>query len=185
LLEDLGLRHREVDRAAAARDRRALEVDLDAVAAQDRPPPRGRGAAGSGRAPTAEDGADAGRELAEAEGLGDVVVRAELEAADHVDVLRAGREEDHRRGRALGAEALEEREAVLARQHDVEEDEVEAARGRAEEDVARGLRRADALGLEALVAEVEADPVRHRALVLDDQNASFGRAGHGSSAPRV
>ena len=46
--------------------------------------------------------ADAGQELARAEGLGDIVVRAEVEPRDDVGFLTLGRNDDRRDGRWYG-----------------------------------------------------------------------------------
>ena len=66
----------------------------------------------------------AAAELAHRERLGDVVVRAELEAEHLVDLLGLRREHDDRHG-AARADRAADVEAVHARQHHVEHDEVE------------------------------------------------------------
>jgi len=57
------------------------------------------------------------------EGLGEVVVRAHLEAHDPVHVLAARRENDHRQA-ALAAQLATEREPVDPRHHQVEHEQV-------------------------------------------------------------
>ena len=74
----------------------------------------------------AEDGADAGDELARAERLGQVVVGAELEAEQLVELVVAGREHDDRDGR-VAAQLAGDVEAVEAGQAEVEDDEVGAS----------------------------------------------------------
>ena len=75
----------------------------------------------------AQQRADARAELADREGLRDVVVGAELEPDHLVELVVAGRQHDDRHG-ALGAQALAHLEPVEARQHDVEHDEVDGLR---------------------------------------------------------
>ena len=67
---------------------------------------------------------DPAHQLAQPERLRQVVVRAELEADDLVDLVVAGGQDQHRRLRAGGPEAAEDLEAVDAGQPDVEHDEV-------------------------------------------------------------
>ena len=72
----------------------------------------------------AEQRTDTGRELPGRERLGDVVVRAELQTDDAIHFLAACRQQDDRQRRAR-ADGAAEREPVLAREHDVEDHEVE------------------------------------------------------------
>src|SRR5262245_61754618 len=73
--EDLELRRGEADAPVAALDAPALEVD-DQVAVADHPPARGVAQVAVG---AAEERPDPAHQLAQAVGLGQVVVRAELE----------------------------------------------------------------------------------------------------------
>jgi hypothetical protein len=66
----------------------------------------------------------AAAELPHREGLGDVVVRAQLEPEHLVELLGLGREHDDR-DRALRAQLPAHVEAVHLREHHVEHDEVE------------------------------------------------------------
>src|SRR4051794_3730097 len=75
-------------------------------------------------------------ELAHRERLGDVVVGAELEPEDLVDLLRLGREHDDRHGLALRPQAPADLQAVHARQHHVQDHEVEDLLGEAGERLA-------------------------------------------------
>ena len=71
----------------------------------------------------ADDGAQTGNKLLHAERLGQVVIGADLEADDAVDLLGLGGE--HQDGDARGgAQASAQAQAVLAREHQVEHDEV-------------------------------------------------------------
>ena len=70
----------------------------------------------------AQHDADAGHQLLDAEGLGDVVVAADGEAA-HLLLGRVARgEEDDRHLDAVADEPLHQREAVLVGKADVEDD---------------------------------------------------------------
>ena len=64
--------------------------------------------------------ADASEQLLEHERLRDVVVGAAVEARHGVDDLVAGREDDHGKLLAAGAERAQHGQAVLAGQADVE-----------------------------------------------------------------
>ena len=67
---------------------------------------------------------DPAHQLAQPERLRQVVVRAELEPDDLVDLVVAGGQDEDRRLRAGGAEPAQDLEAVHAGQADVEDDEV-------------------------------------------------------------
>ena len=64
-----------------------VEIEQDAA----------EGPAGLGRVAPSEGGADSGQELRQAEGLGHVVDRPEIEAHHLVDLARPRREHEHRR----------------------------------------------------------------------------------------
>ena len=74
------------------------------------------------------------KQLRTAEWLGDVVVGADLEPDDAVDLVALGREDDHRGRHALASQDAEDLDAAHARQHHIEQDEVEPL-------VAGGLQR--------------------------------------------
>src|SRR5919204_4739130 len=117
--QQLELDVRQRDRAAPHLDRAPAEVDLQPIGDDDIADtggPRHRGAA--------QQRAHAAPKLADRERLGDVVVRAELEPDDLVELVVAGREHDDR-NLALGAQALADLEAVELGQHQVEHDEVD------------------------------------------------------------
>ena len=79
----------------------------------------------------AQVGLDARQQLRHLERLGDVVVGAELEADDLVDHLAARGEHDHRRLDAALAQLAADVEAAHARQHQVEQQQVERIARRA------------------------------------------------------
>ena len=120
------------------------------------------------RAP--QDGADAGRELVRVEGLGDVVVGAEVEALGLIGGRALGGQQDDGDRSAL-AELAHDLDAVEIGHDDVEEDDV----------------RADLLGLlerllttvggddaEALFAEGDRDELRDARFVVGDEDEGLG-----------
>jgi two-component system, OmpR family, sensor histidine kinase VicK len=74
---------------------------------------------------TAREGAHAGQQFFEIEGLGEVVVGAAVEGLDLVAHLATGGQHQDGEGRAPGADASEDRLPIHARQHDIQEDEVD------------------------------------------------------------
>ena len=81
---------------------------------------------------TPQDSLDARQQLRTAEWLGDVVVCADLEPDDAIDLVALGRQDDHRGGHPLASQDAENLHAAHAWQHHVEQDQVESL-------VARGL----------------------------------------------
>ena len=92
-------------------------IDLDVF--------KGNGGGSGGALEAAEDGLDPGQQLAGREGLGDVVVGAELEAEDAVVFSSTGGDEDDGDGAEGGviAQAAADVEAVSPGNHDVEQEE--------------------------------------------------------------
>ena len=138
------------------------------MSTDQRRPPRGRRApARVGGAGPAQDGPDPGHELAGREGLGDVVVGAELEPEDPVDLVVAGGEH-HDGDVAGGAQPPAHVEAVeLARQADVDDHQL----GPVPVDVGEALLAV--VGLqhpEALASQVQGDQVGDVVVVLDDHD---------------
>ena len=72
----------------------------------------------------AQDHADAGHQLARVEGLGDIVIRPHLEADDSLGIFGAGCQKDDG-DIAVGTNMAAQAQAVLARHHDVQNDEVD------------------------------------------------------------
>ena len=132
-----------------------------------------RAAVGVGRllapAPPAQQAADARQQLVETERLGQIVVGAFLEAAHQVlRVVLRGEDQD-RHVVARGARAAQHLDAVHLGQHQVEDHELEAARGigqpaRGGGAVARDLDRV------ALRREIEAQTLGQMRLVVDHQD---------------
>ncbi len=103
------------------------------------------------------------------ERLRQVIVGAGFESLQHVFGPAARGQHQHRHVVALGAQLLDDGEAVLAGQHHVEHDGV-VARSIAEQAIERLLAVAVDLDLVAFGFEVEAQPVGEVRLVFDDQD---------------
>ena len=133
-----------------------------------------RAVRGAGRAP--QHRLDPGDQLARAERLGQVVVGAQFQAEDAVDLVVAGGEEDHRRPVAGLAQPAADLQAVIAGQADVEHagDRAQpAGRGEAGDAVALHVHA------EVVPGQVHPDQVGDRPLVLDDEHQTLaGRLGH-------
>ena len=115
----------------------------------------------------AEDRANPGDELPRAEGLGHVVVGAQLETDDPVDLVVAGGDEQDGGPVVVRPHPAAHLDAVHAGQADVEDD-------RDGVEPADGVERRRTVGLdlhpEAVLAQVEPDEVGDGAVVLDDED---------------
>jgi len=155
--QDLELVAGELERPAEVGDLPLRLVDLEA----------GVGRGRRKRAPRpAEDRLHPGRELPRAERLRDVVVGADLEADDAVDLTGARREEDDRRGMSL-ADLLAQVEPGDVGQADIDQDQVEAL-PRDERQDGQSLRETD--GLQTFRLEDILKVVQDRGLVFDDED---------------
>ena len=140
-----------------------------------RPPAAGR------HVGPAEDRLDPGDQRPRVEGLGHVVVGAELEAHDRVDVVVACRE--HQDGRvASAADLAADLEPVELRQQEVEDDEVRIVPGVAIEGFLAVCGGDDRV---ALLLEVEPDEVDDVALVVDDQDRLHRGGGYDGADPPI
>jgi signal transduction histidine kinase len=131
-----------------------------------------------GRLPAPHDRADPRRELPRGERLHDVVVGAELEPQDPVDLLTASGEHDDRHLGAL-ADLSAQVAAVAVGQHDVEQDDVGLD---PVERLARALDGARHLRVEPVALEMLGERLGDGLLVLDDQDAGF-HASDGIAGP--
>ena len=117
--------------------------------------------------PPPQHGPDPGDQLARAERLGDVVVRAELEAQHPLHLVVARGDHQHRGAVAGGPQRAQHLQPVQAGQPDVEHDRDRAL-------PAYGVEGGAAVGLdrhrEALAGEVEPLEVGDVRLVLDHQD---------------
>ncbi len=120
----------------------------------------------------AQNRLDAAHELARREGLGHVVVGAELESQDAVDLVAPRRQHDDRDA-GLSAQISGDVEAGLPGQHDVENDKIGLDLG---EDELAARRIARGVDLVAGLRQGVVDDLEDRLLVIDDQYA-FDRHG--------
>ena len=127
------------------------------------------GSAPEGRVPEGDAGAR--EELADGEGLGDVVVGAGVERRHLVRLRPAGREDDDR-DRGPLAQPADDLETVQVGKPEVEDDEVGLPRRGLEQAVLAGLGLDDAI---ALARQRGAEEAADRRLVLDDQHDRAGR----------
>ena len=122
----------------------------------------------------AQLGADPAEQLADRERLGDVVVGADLEPDDLVDLGVLGGQQDDRH-RAAGADVATDVEAAAAGHHDVEDQQV--VPGLVVAELLVGVLTVDReRDVEALLLERVADRVAHRGLVVGDQDAPAAQA---------
>ena len=126
-----------------------------------------------------QHGVHARDELGGGEGLDDVVVGPEAEADDAVGLLAAGGQQDHRDVAHL-AQSRHHLQAVEARQHHVEHDQVRPV-------LERRLHRRRAVrrrhGAEAVASQVARDDLRDGRLVVDHEDRLGER--HASIVRRV
>ena len=112
------------------------------------------------------DGAEAGQEFFEGEGLGEVVVGAGIEAADEVRDGILGGEHEQGRGDVLGAQTLGDLVAVELGHHDVEDDDIEFVIAGEFKALVAVARADDGV---ALFRESFAKQFDHAGLVFDDE----------------
>ena len=115
----------------------------------------------------AQERLDPAHQLAQAERLGQVVVRPELQPDDLVDLVVAGGQDEDGHLGAGRPEAPEDLEAVHPGQADVEDDEVGRLARRDLEAFLAGARDGD---LVALLLEGVLDPASDGVLVFDDED---------------
>ena len=116
---------------------------------------------------------DPGQQFARVERLGEVIVGAHFKSENAIDILAARGEHDDRHLR-FGADLAAQAEAVLARQHDVEDQEVDAMVGHGPRHFAPVGRRGD---VAAVGAQIFRDQRPRLAVVFNDENVGRCR-GH-------
>jgi hypothetical protein len=116
-----------------------------------------------------QQGSRARDELVGAEGLGDVVVGAELEPDDAVALLGLGRDHDDGDGRRarLGAQRAADLEARHARQHQVQDREIDGVVSRVGQRL--GARRREMRG-PAVLFDVTSDQLADVAIIFRNEN---------------
>src|ERR1035438_185785 len=125
---------------------------------------------------------DARAQFARAEGLGDVIVRAQFQPHHFFGFVRFGRQHQDRRFQPRAPQFPAHLEPVLARQHHVQQNQIEAA-------LARPPRRRYAvarhLHLVALHLQIVFQPQRDRRFVFHNQNAAHDSSSAGSTTVNV
>ncbi len=131
-----------------------------------------------------QHGADARQQFTRVEGLGHVVVGAELEPDDAVDFLAARRQHDHRRSGGL-VQPLADRQAVFPRHHVVENDQADVA---AAQDLVHFASAGGGMHFKSVLRQELAGQFAQFEVVVDDQNAwgggGMGRDGGGQGHVR-
>src|SRR3954447_26001758 len=161
--QDLELRGCQADPAVAALDAPPLEVD-EQVAVTDDAPADGIREVAVG---AAQKCLDAAHQLAQAERLRQVVIRAELEPDDLVDLVVTRGQNEDRHLRAGRTEAPQDLEAIHPGQPDVEDHEVGRLARRDLEPLLPGACDRD---LVPLLLEGVLDATRDRVFVFDDED---------------
>ncbi len=163
--EHVELRGTEIDQRVRRRTQLpSRHVQAPARKLED--PPRARGRSGYGHRRAPQDGTNAGEQLVDAKWLGKVIVRADFEAGHPIELRSFRREHDDRDG-PVGAQPAADAEAVLARHHDVEDDEIDARR-------AHRLRHRSSILRNGHAKSVAGQEAREKAaqflVVIDDQD---------------
>jgi hypothetical protein len=160
-LEQRELGARELDRRVAAPDLARSEVELEV----GEPQSRVRGLVVARRAP--EQRAQPSEELRQGERLGEIVVRAGIEAGDTAVHLRARREHQHGHRVGAGAQPAADLEAVDPGHQHIQDDRVRSRRAHSTQRHLAVLRELDVVSL-----ELEGPPQRlaNGALVVHDQD---------------
>jgi hypothetical protein len=140
----------------------ALELHADGAGLEDRAVSLGRGSVGA-----SQDRAHTRRELGGAERFRHVVVSAQLEPEDALELLPA-RGQHHDRCPRRVPDLAEDVASVPVGEHDVEEDEVRPADAEPLPSLGRGRRDLD---VEPFASERLLERLRDRLLVLDEQDA--------------
>jgi hypothetical protein len=113
----------------------------------------------------AEDGIDAGHQLAHVEGLGQIVVGANFQTHDAVDVFAARRE--HNDGHiGFATQAPKHFESVHAGQIHIQQDEIQAGVSGLFDALLSGV---DGAEFEPFLRERLAEQLGHLAIIVDDQ----------------
>jgi hypothetical protein len=129
-----------------------------------------------------EDGADPREELLEVERLHEVVVGARVESGDPVLDRVARRQHDDRRHDAPRSPAAQDVDARLAREHPVEQHDLDPALGEGALRAGRGGERADAV---TLLRESPLEERSDATLVLDDEDGHADGNSPGGSGRAV
>ena len=114
---------------------------------------------------------DAGKQFARIKRFAEIIVSAELETENTVDVFSSGRQHDDRRHILFSAQTLEDGQTVFTRHHQVQNQHVEVfAHPKALHSFAVFADE----DVEAIFAEIAAQQVSQTGVVIDNEN--FGSA---------
>ena len=134
-----------------------------------------------GRSAAAEQRADPGQHLGERKRLDEIVVGAAVEAGHAILQRVAGGQHEHRRFDTLASKRRQHLQAVAARQHHVEQDDVEPFRIETEEGALAGVFDDDVV---AVAFEAFLEGACHLLLVFDNQYPRASRLAHSANEPR-
>ena len=121
----------------------------------------------------AQHNPDAGQELTRLERLGDVVFSADFETDHPVHWIAARREHDYRNSsrRRLGGKCTKQIEPVGVREHEIEQQEIEAA---GPQTLKAGAARLGKRHLEMLPTQIIRNHCGQAGVVVDEKNAGHG-----------
>ena len=120
-----------------------------------------------GRIQAAQDGAQSRGEFARRAGLGDVIVGAELQTQDAVDIVSAGGEHQNRNG-ASRTKPAQDFDARHARHHHVQHDDVMSPAQRLADRHFAVVRQR---GLEPVLTQIVSQQGAEFDIVVDEQDA--------------
>lgn len=120
------------------------------------------------------------QQLASAEGLGEIVVRPQLQAKDAIELVAARRQHDDRCARACPKLATQ-LQTVDTWQHDVQHDEVDPG---TVEYLPHGRALADAGHLQAVALQIGLQQLADLGVVVDHQDMILGRHDSNSTPAR-
>ena len=118
--------------------------------------------------------AHAGDQLTRIERLAEIIVGADLESDDAVDILLERGKQDDRHAGALYSEVAAKIEARAVRQHHVEHDQVDLMRGELFAQLTAVCRKQHA---ETLALDIAGEQLANFRIVVDDEYA-LGGCGH-------
>ena len=117
--------------------------------------------------PAAKHRVDARQQFARVEGLGEIVVGADFQADDAVNVLALGGQHDDGRTVIGGPQTAANRQTVFARHHQIEHDQVNRV---AQHDSVQRLAVFGQYDLEAFLGQVTTQQVTNAGVVIKDEN---------------
>src|SRR5579884_236641 len=163
LLKDVEFKSSQLDRDALPSHFTRAGVELDILHAQYALRPRGRLAA-------AENGPDPGQQFPGIERLGQIVVSADLQSYDAVDILAARREHEHRDVR-FSSQASQHLQAVKSGQHHIEHHQIHRGLQRGLQSIGARVRR---LYVKPLPAQILIEQRAQLCVIVNQENFGHG-----------